>query len=212
MVQDEFEFARKNVRAIYFIQNATEDYLAARILFLNGLNQPGYISSEQAIEKLLKSYIALLSHDEDFRGKKYRLHELEILLEKLASLGVDDLDSFKYYCFILSKVYTCMRYPKKKFIADYKISKLSTESIHELDEMFISLFIRLPIPDKNKCRLSILGDLLITKNQLRIKHFITANKAYFKNIHFFCHPLEWWLTSKIGQTQTVTVLNISTEP
>jgi HEPN domain-containing protein len=212
MTKEVIEYAGNNKNAILFLQNATEDYLGARVSFLNGLIQPGYISAQQAIEKILKCYVLLLSPNENLRDKmKYPTHDLQSLLKGLSKLTGESYDTFNEYCFILSKVYYCLRYPEKKFINDFSINRLSTESIHELDELFLYLFVKLPMPDKNKCRLGLLSIMMIGNDQLLKQHFISNNIAYMKWINYFNKPFEWWQLSKEEQSAQPFVMIIGIE-
>lgn len=78
------EYFKERKSALQFLYTATDDYIGARCSFLNGLITPGYVLSQQAIEKLLKSFIALLLPNERFpRNKKYPSHDLAPLVDTL---------------------------------------------------------------------------------------------------------------------------------
>jgi len=180
-------------KALLLNHTATYDYLGARCCLLNGLIDPGYILSQQALEKMLKCYILVHNPGESFKkNSRYPLHDLNSLLQRLQDFSQLQFAKYDNLCFTLTKAYHSLRYPDNPHITTYGINTLSTKVIDEVDEMFIDLFVQLPVEDKTKCRIGLLGLILISNNARGIELFVKANKAYLSRINFFGKTLNWW--------------------
>lgn len=185
------EYFKEKKISIQFLNTATDDYIGARCCLLNGLITSGYVLSEQAIEKLLKSFILLLSPNE----KLSRKHILTPLMETLQEVSKIDLSRYANLFNVLTKAYPFLRYPtdpKNPHILESGITSLSTAVIDEVDDLFIFLYMRIPLPDKVKCRVSLLSLLLISRHNPSIEWFIQFNEAYKNNINYFSKTFEWW--------------------
>lgn len=187
------EFYKNNKKVLQLIQIFTEDYLGARCCLLNGLLNPGYILAEQAIEKELKSLILILSPKESFKKNKlYPYHDCSALLKRLQNITKLNLVPYENLVFVLSNTYHSLRYPDNDHLTTSGIYSLSTKLIDDLDEMFIELFVQLPIPDDIKCLIGIQSILKIKKYETELELLIKANKAYSKRLDYFSRTIEWW--------------------
>jgi len=185
------KYFKENKRSIQFLNTATDDYIGARCCLLNGLITSGYVLSQQAIEKLLRSFIFLISRHEKLR----RDHDLLLLMDTLQRVSKIDLSRYANLFNVLTKAYPFLRYPenpKNPHILKSGITSLSTAVIDEVDDLFIFLYMQIPLPDKVKCGVSLLSLLLLSKQSSSIEWFIRSNEAYKNNINYFSKTFEWW--------------------
>ncbi|MBC6491283.1 HEPN domain-containing protein [Flavihumibacter stibioxidans] len=197
-------FFARNKPAMQFVQTASDDYVGARVCFTNALINQGYVFSQQAVEKLLKAYILLLKPEEKVHHRRhYPSHDLNYLLEKLHEFSKLDTSQYKELCAVLTATYPYFRYPSADYLMKLPYRKFSTALIHDVDSMFIELYIRLPLPDPVKVRCGILGYLKISRWAKAVGHVITGNRAYEKYINYFAHPLEWY-TNPESRSATLT--------
>lgn len=200
------EYGKRNQNALDLLFAATDDYLGARVCFLNGLIKQGYIFSQQAIEKILKSYILLVKPDEKvFKNKDYPNHDLNILLIKASVITNTNFTNYVNLCKTLTGTFSVFRYPSNEKYRDLSIKNISTELVHEVDEMFITLFINLSLPDIVKCRTGILSYLKVSKYEPYVTIIIRDNKAYLKNLDYFSKPLSWWQTNADKRPPDTTI-------
>jgi hypothetical protein len=187
-------YIKQHKKALQFLYTATDEYIGARCSLINGLITPGYVLSQQAIEKIIKSFILVLLPNEDFlKEKKYRpLHDLTPLLATLQATTPIDLSPFNNLCFQLSKAYPFLRYPENPHIVDSGIYSLSTAIIDQVDEMFLFIHEHMPIPGKVRSRIGPLSIMLSSTTSSAREWFIRSNQAYIKRMNYFNQPYTWW--------------------
>lgn len=137
------EFARKNQSAMLLIHQATEDYISARCLLLNGL-MPGLTLASQSIEKYLKGF--LLLRDNTINPRQFS-HNLVDLFDNLKIISNFNWDTYDNLISRLRGHYQA-RYPDNH---DRSMS-MSTVELIEIDQLAINLVEQMPMPDEVKYR------------------------------------------------------------
>jgi len=177
-------YCAENQYAVMRFFNACNDYVAARCCILNGLF-PGFTLASQAIEKMLKACIFLESKKELKRDHNpFRLKED---LKKIKDYELDKYDN------LLKKLYDhyLARYYENNVKQDgYGTSGASSEELTKIDELYLELVNKLPIPDEVKYRTKFFTDLfennpywnnqywITVKNQALKKQITTMKKRY----------------------------------
>lgn len=142
------EYSRKHILEIFFLNQASEDYTAARCCILNGFFS-GFVLAQQGIEKLLKAH--LLVNGE----KNIKTHKLLKLKEILEQSYEYDL---KQYHDILHKLQNEFFY-KYPDVGENPITSKSTADLKIVDELWFYLIERLNIPDEVKYRTKFYASL-----------------------------------------------------
>jgi len=143
------KYCAKNTRTLMFLYDADQDYVAARCCILNGLF-PGFMLASQAVEKFLKALVV-------FEGKKVKnTHDPFKLKECLKEVKDYDLDRYDGLLKKLSDHYKA-RYSDNKM--DYKTNGASSEELDDLDDLWMFLKEKLPLPNEVKFRTNFFSDL-----------------------------------------------------
>ena len=145
------KYCAKNTRTLMFLYDADQDYVAARCCILNGLF-PGFMLASQAIEKSLKALISLECGK--IKIKFEDLHNPFKLKEILKKDTV--LDKYDGLLKKLSDHYKA-RYSDNKM--DYKTNGASSEELVDLDDLWMFLKEKLPLPNEVKFRTKFFSDL-----------------------------------------------------
>lgn len=133
-------FCRKNQLAMLMLHQADQDYMASRCCILSGLFS-GFILACQAIEKTLKAFICLSG---GVSGSSHSPLTLKNTLKGLHDFDLDKHDD------LLNRLYAHYqrRYPDN---SDGSTSMSTTELV-EIDELWIELKEKLPMPPEVKYR------------------------------------------------------------
>ncbi|WP_310359756.1 HEPN domain-containing protein [Neobacillus drentensis] len=137
------EFERENKSIIFLLDQASEEYISARCLLINGFF-PGLVLAAQSVEKFLKSLILINDNNADLRGYS---HHIDRILDKVIRLYNFDLHRFRRDIKNLKKHYQ-NRYPdnvKGTYV-------MSTTEIKYIDDLVITLNRYLPFPEEIKYR------------------------------------------------------------
>jgi HEPN domain-containing protein len=147
-------YARTNQYAMMMLLVAGSDYFASRCCILNMMSS-GFRLASEAAEKLLKAYI-FLETKEPTKLKGNDRHDPYSLKEELQSaLKARDteLDNFDGLLHKLFGHYQS-RYPDNK-----GQGPASSEELPQIDELFIYLIEKLPMPDEVKYRSGFFTEL-----------------------------------------------------
>ncbi|MBL4930813.1 HEPN domain-containing protein [Clostridium paridis] len=149
-------YSDKNKYILSTIPKATEDYISARCLIINGILNNGLILVKEAIDKYLKAYIWINDENFDPRGKSFTLEEL---VESAKKNGLD----LAIYTGLIRKIseFYKLRYTDNLF----KLKEYKAEDLYEIDSLIIYLNNSLKLPPEIKFR--ILG----------IEHYISFDLA-----------------------------------
>ncbi|MDD7793729.1 hypothetical protein [Clostridium sp. 'White wine YQ'] len=149
-------YSDKNKYLLSTIPKATEDYISARCLIINGILNNGLILVKESIDKYLKAYIWINDEKFDPRGKSFSLEEL---VER-AKKNRLDLSIYNGLIRKISEFYK-LRYTDNLF----KLQEYKPEDLYEIDSLIIYLNNSLNLPHEIKFR--ILG----------IEHYISFDLA-----------------------------------
>ncbi len=172
------KYCVKNQYAAMRFFNASDDYVAARCCILNGLF-PGFTLASQAIEKMLKACIFLESKKELKRG--HNPFELKEELKKLKDYGLNKYDN------LLKKLYDhyLARYHEDNVSRhEDGTSGASSDELIEIDELYLEITNKLPMPDEVKYRTKFFADLFENNPYWNNQYWITIkNQALKKQIN-----------------------------
>ena len=168
MTRDEHQkYCIKNQRALMFLYNADQDYVAARCCILNGLFS-GFMLASQAVEKFLKALIV-------FEGKEAKnIHDPFKLKECLKKVKDYNLDRYNDLLKKLSDHYKARYYDNKM---DYGTNGASSEELADLDNLWMSLKEKLPFPNEVKFRTRFFSDLFDEYPYWKNKFWIREKNA-----------------------------------
>lgn len=155
---------------------ASDDYLAARCLIMNALFS-GFTLASQAVEKLLRALIYLET------GKKIK--NKEIFHDPFQLKEVIRIDSPKFDKTLkkLADHYSS-RYHDGKI--KYDTNGASTEELDDIDNIWVFLIKKLPLPNEVKFRSAFFGYLFEGNAKLLFGRWaILNNKALEKDLVYF---------------------------
>ena len=138
------QFARENLKAMEFLNIATQDYIAARCCLINGLFS-GLVLSAQAVEKYLKAYNLFLTPSKNTRKLSHKVQDLAAEIYSLDP-GLE-LSPHRELIKRLEAHYQT-RYPDNLGAS----TSQSTGEIHEIDTLIILVNKQMPIPLEVKLR------------------------------------------------------------
>lgn len=168
------------------LQAASEDYIGARVCFHESLISSGYVLSQQALEKIMKVFIWLLKPDEKVgENPRYFSHDLFFLCSLLEDASCCDFSQYHRLCRTLTPSFFFFRYPSSNSLEKVSDPSFSLSILHEVDEMFIHMYILLPIPEHIKKYLILCSYLRNPKLQRFKTHIVKSNRAYQNHSSFF---------------------------
>lgn len=142
-----------------------DDYLACRGCFLIGLLLQGFVLSEQALEKELKSTLLLLSPQEDLM--KYKDHRLEKVINRIQDIKDYNLNSFLPLATKISDAYGLFRYPNNKIHSIVKEWSCNSSEINHIDEFYFFCNDINPMPLEFKFRNGIYPRIFEKKSEIK---------------------------------------------
>lgn len=136
--QELYELRKKNKKVYEFSYLSYTDYTGARCCFLNNLQYPAYLLSQQAIEKMVKTTI--MSYDSNFIPEKYSKHKITDLFKILHTLSRIDYSRHFEFTDNLYRGYLAFRYPDSMHKADRNWISVSSTDYEKLDDLYFDLW------------------------------------------------------------------------
>jgi len=146
------KFSMENQDGMMFLFNSDRDYVAARCCVLNGLVGSGFVLAGQAIEKSLKAFIFFESKKKLRVG--HNAYELKEALKKIKDYNLDKYDN------LLKKLLDHYQARYSDNIPEYGTNGACSDELAEIDELWVELKEKLPIPDEVKYRTVFFTDIL----------------------------------------------------
>ncbi len=167
------EYGRTHQKALLLRNISANDYISARCLINNGLIAQGHILAQQAIEKILKSFLLFLKKDIDIR--KFKPHRIKPLIDKVIEIGGYELDKFIDFGIYLSDTYELSRYPDSKLATTTSHWTISGENLSDIDEMYTMIDSLIPIPveirEKNGVNSILEGESILSMNSKKMAYY-----------------------------------------
>lgn len=192
---DLVQYCRTNYKIVSLYDIASSDYIAARCCFYNTFTEQSYVLACQAIEKLLKATLLCLNPNENIR--KYNNHKLIPLMNRIESLGNNNIKKHSKIASKLWETYEMFRYPDNKLKGVYpRYSYGGDDELDLIDSFFLELIELIAIPNEVKFSTGLYGSL--------------CNNTIFKNINQQKHwdTQKYWIThqnkSLINKTAGLT--------
>lgn len=181
------DFYSKNSYAMQMLMSAVPDYMAARCCLLYGLFSGLYLGS-LAIEKTLKGIISI-----ETKSKPRNIHnlvKLKDMLQKEKDYGLNEYTDF------LNKLFG--DYQARYHDNPDRSMGMSTDELHQLDDLWVYLINAFPAPDEIKYRSIFFAFLFEPQASLYANVMKQNNKALarelksygrkYKEVFIHVHP------------------------